>query len=674
MKAPPNPSYSEKAWNAPYYGGAVNLLGKAIQDMNIRRGKKDHANFVLIFQSSGTGKSRVVDELAKYIFTIPLNLRPSKDIGFPTGDEGLLGLLNLGIRQNSLSAPQVYILYNIFFMNLFDRVQQVLSGLPEQSSQDELAQKFRNHLIEHRQELYDGVIKKTEENMKAFYDTNPDPLAPTIAQQQAKYHDAAHVQVINSFQTLDLFVLFLSTNSKITSYSPSHVFWSLKEGQTPFNELPFDQWKEPHLLKANAHTLKEVCAPGFMVRFGQPLFWMTYESGDDLIKHNIINFTQVKLAGTKQIEKISDDECDDAQLTEQKLVASHMQVTFTVPEHCNYIYSGYPSEPILAEAAAQLMYLNSMHNGIPDVLLNWCKNDLIPKGECGELVAQLLLTKAHDHAVACLFLKDTPTYTTLILLVDFLIALVGESHTEKLFNMVPDNVLDLTMLKESRLGSLKLNFTHWVKAGDSCAVTDEAGVAGLGCSMAWQCYDQQEAIDLVIPLLLEDEDKDTKLGQDNVSAIFLQIKNRNRLQKVDVDAENLGFFTCHLDKEEKPRPYLTIVLNLGVHKQNTSSPVQIPTPVMRKSPRTAQSQHPQYLFTVFSCSHDAFPNIISKHEESKYDVILASGTLLNEHTRQGDIFLKALIDLKPFWIKNQDGHGLFVMTQNGMTYFICIFL
>lgn len=77
--------------------------------------------------------------------------------------------------------------------------------------------------------------------------------------------------VINSFQTLDLFVLFLSTNSKITSYSPSHAFWSLKEGQTPFNELPFDQWKEPHLLKANAHTLKEVCAPGFMVRFGRPL-------------------------------------------------------------------------------------------------------------------------------------------------------------------------------------------------------------------------------------------------------------------------------------------------------------------------------------------------------------------------------------------------------------------
>lgn len=59
----------------------MNLLGKAIQDMNIRRGKKDHANFVLILQSSGTGKSRVVDELAKYIFTIPLNLRPSKDIG-----------------------------------------------------------------------------------------------------------------------------------------------------------------------------------------------------------------------------------------------------------------------------------------------------------------------------------------------------------------------------------------------------------------------------------------------------------------------------------------------------------------------------------------------------------------------------------------------------------------
>lgn len=387
------------------------------------------------------------------------------------------------------------------------------------------------------------------------------------------------------------------------------------------------------------------------------------------------------MAGTEQIEKISDDgklavlcvrvglafnrERDDARLTEQKLVASHMRVTFTVPEHRNYIYSGYPSEPILAEAAAQLMYLNSMHNGIPDVLLNWCKNDLIPKGERGELVARLLLTKAHDHAVARLFPKDTPTYTTPILLVDFLIALVGESHAEKLFNMVPDNVLDLTTLKESRLGSSKLNFTHWVKAGDSCAVTDEAGVAGLGRSMAWQCYDQQEAVDLVIPLLLEDEDEDTKLGRDNVSAIFLQIKNRNRPQKVDVDAENLGFFTRHLDKEEKPRPYLTIVLNLGVHEQNTSSPVQIPTPVMRKSPRTARSQRPRYSFKVFGCSHDAFPDIISKHEESKYDVILASGTLLDEHTRQGDIFLKALIDLKPFWIKNQDGHGSFIWYDFG---------
>jgi hypothetical protein len=40
---------------------------------------------------------------------------------------------------------------------------------------------------------------------------------------------------------------------------------------------------------------------------------------------------------------------------EAELVASHMRIAFSVPKDRRYIRSGYPSEPLLAEAAARQM-------------------------------------------------------------------------------------------------------------------------------------------------------------------------------------------------------------------------------------------------------------------------------------------------------------------------------
>ncbi|KAB5590064.1 hypothetical protein CTheo_6486 [Ceratobasidium theobromae] len=131
------------AWATPYRGETVTLLKTAIQDMNVRRNNWGYANFVPIVQSSGTGKSRVVDELAKQIFTIPLNLHPSWDkTVFPTGDNGLLDLLNVRYTP----ADRVHVLYKIFFKHLFSEVEQVLRELPSQNSQGELALAFHSQL------------------------------------------------------------------------------------------------------------------------------------------------------------------------------------------------------------------------------------------------------------------------------------------------------------------------------------------------------------------------------------------------------------------------------------------------------------------------------------------------------------------------------------------------
>lgn len=73
------------AFKRPFKGKTDQLLIKAISEMNVKRklladanpdDREDRfKNFTSIIQSSGMGKSRVVDEVSKSVFTIPTVLR-----------------------------------------------------------------------------------------------------------------------------------------------------------------------------------------------------------------------------------------------------------------------------------------------------------------------------------------------------------------------------------------------------------------------------------------------------------------------------------------------------------------------------------------------------------------------------------------------------------------------
>jgi hypothetical protein len=67
-----------RAWDAPFKGDAADLLLKTIP-MYLEEGRRLHANIV---GSSGTGKSRMVDEVAKKIITVPICLRENGNRGF----------------------------------------------------------------------------------------------------------------------------------------------------------------------------------------------------------------------------------------------------------------------------------------------------------------------------------------------------------------------------------------------------------------------------------------------------------------------------------------------------------------------------------------------------------------------------------------------------------------
>ena len=56
---------------------------------------------------------------------------------------------------------------------------------------------------------------------------------------------------------------------------------------------------------------------------------------------------------------------------EMELIESHMRILYSAPSHQEFLCSGTPSEPILAEAAAQYM---AELSDIPEVLASYASN------------------------------------------------------------------------------------------------------------------------------------------------------------------------------------------------------------------------------------------------------------------------------------------------------------
>lgn len=65
------------------------------------------------------------------------------------------------------------------------------------------------------------------------------------------------------------------------------------------------------------------------------------------------------------------------------MVAGYLRVANVIPTHREYIILSTPSEPIVAEAVAQVLQKQNMIK----LLFNNVRNGLIEKGQRGELVA-----------------------------------------------------------------------------------------------------------------------------------------------------------------------------------------------------------------------------------------------------------------------------------------------
>lgn len=317
-------------------------------------------------------------------------------------------------------------------------------------------------------------------------------------------------------------------------------------------------------------------------------WWTRYQTAERGVQDLIVEFARSKLLAHRRLDngKPSPPESleekiavlstrllldigtrESARNTENKLVGSHMRIAYSVPKHREYMYSGSPSEPVLAEAAAQAM--SSMRD-VVDSMADFVRSGLIQKGERGELVARLLLTLAHDHGCEALIRASkkeqslrAPKYSQPISVEAFLKELLSPAFIDDILNSTPENdSLSGTSLREAFKGAT-IRFSHFAKAGDASGTTSAASAAAYIRGMAFQLTNYQPFIDIMIPIHFTDTPTGiNNLVPDNMSAIFISVKNRVQAMYHSVDEKQLKFFPAGGDP--KSRPYIVIVMNLGM--------------------------------------------------------------------------------------------------------------
>ncbi|EJD42549.1 hypothetical protein AURDEDRAFT_185965 [Auricularia subglabra TFB-10046 SS5] len=523
--------------------------------------------------------------------------------------------------------------------------------------------------------------------------------------------------------------LFLSTSSRLRQLAPpAPLSPSARQAdsqflQPPFTEIPFDG-RAADVARTQPLLLKDVSSIRFLGNFGRALFWSAFEGYESLpgpakrqLENWLMSLTEAKLIGsgkhpTKPWQELlkecknSDTAMMDVRLwifydphkstptgIEAQLVAGNLRLAYTVPLNREYFYSGYSSEPLLAEAAARQMRSWMQGGGASpawnplETLMRLMDGGLLDRGERGELVARYLMMRAYDEATRHLGICSTGCS-----LAEFLRALFSDNFARQILAAKADNVAarDAPTL-EKALGGGIVRFTHFAKLGDESGITTRGLCAAFIRCAAFIAQPNQAFVDVLIPILL---DPTQPITPSNMSAVLIQVKRRVRAGapgQYDFTAEQLGVFgDSDPPKPKDPlrqRPYCTLLMELGVkvkpsgQTSKTNAPaaaqtakasgqatkaaskakaagkakapaaapagpslnVPPPSPAKlsigqgpeRRSPRGKQPpKHPRYNIRAYGCSNTVY-KVIKKDEKAKFAALLLGNMKWSEeHHRQ----------------------------------------
>ncbi|KAI0267363.1 hypothetical protein BC834DRAFT_968877 [Gloeopeniophorella convolvens] len=771
-----------RAWEVEYQGDRAKLLFETVCEMmEHRREKIDTAyvNVAAVFQSSGYGKSRMVDEHAKFVFTYPFNLQSSREmklgVTFPLPEKTVREYFLLP-RNGELDVRLAYL---AFFTELFNSAASLLQdhlsgsrGGSKFTKPPELALWWHDYLglDTNRQQFYASVVRNSKRSIEQGWGNWPragvaheSPLvgtAPIVDGSQAAqaaffhliealssailedendpvkviiYFDEAHelattvpdplpifvdadhrlpddtdrllIDILCS--TLDMFmldpmmVLLLSNTSSLEEYLPLRDMAPSARripGKTiyhaPITELPFDCYPS-FPLDGSAYTLADISKLGYLARFGRPLFWSLMHDGG-MSDAEVLTFAKRKLLPASSKEPSIEAQTavidllimleyaplqPEAESLQKKLIASHMRTVASISQDRRTIYSGYPSEPLLAEAASNL--LEQWRMTTPEIVTRLISehhsDGLLDLGDAGELAARILFILGYQTACrrelleANDFRENSSTYFSggckLKTFLECTFVNAPLMLAAKPDNIVIDSAVPSL---ESALGNAIVRFTHfskWDKNGTSCFDAHSAFLRGT----AIVCKSNQKSVDIIVPILVR---TDGKACPHVITALLIQAKRRTKRgspNAVAIDEADIDFFPkeptlCQCCQGSLTSssltmptlPYISLVLDLGV--EHTRRYIHLASPPRKTKPElyvssapqslatrsqdAPQSQrvHPRYAIYIGACSPTQFYEV-TPTTQGRYRQLLRPGHTFRDHPRQGRAHLRAAKEL-----------------------------
>ncbi|KAH9481110.1 hypothetical protein JR316_0005630 [Psilocybe cubensis] len=769
----PNTNWMSVAWETRYYGEHhINLL------TNIRKsiGYNPYENTSAIIQSSGFGKSRTVDEMAKLVATIPMNIRDTRDNeqgAYPHPDEDLTKLFKL-IASKARNLDSAVGAFHKFFAILFREFSNKVDVLLRSGSNLSLPVLLRDDLAKanSRSLLYKTVCEQyssgafpapQSDNSLTELGNLMEKLQPTMDNKEDTvclilYVDEAHtltelrigpthtntkpqptlyeamVKAAATYCDYAFFILFLSISSRLRRFSgPQKSYSSRRRALStviaPFTEMPFDCHPElqNHKIRPNL-PLKDIQKHDFITYFGRPLWASAFLGHNGDRETEIRKFAITKLTGLSQVSDIFRStnlmprlavldtllnlEYSPAKIQTRKLVdsmvAHHMRTAFSVPTNGMPMFSGYPSEPVLAEAALDTIQMTTSASCPEPMarLYNELSDDAkeaLDVRQQGENVAKIILLRAYMAAVQAESANEqheSYPWRNGCSLITFLKQLTATVYHSTVLESRPDTKVDRQCLGEA-FKNAWVRFTHFARGTDDAAVTTSMAWVAFVRGMAVIGGPAQGSVDLHIPVLLH---KDKPIMESNMSGILVQVKLPRAWSPqstVAIDADKLLYFPGPknprgsvepLDEANKSRPYISLVMELGkpVNKKKTPSLVveatdhwiqkgkPLPKPESKPTtgPRShrpnlshvesaapptrkkyASERHPRYSLFFYGRSHRVYGCIPEDQStQDAYDALLNIGaspsSMFDAHPKGRD--QKYVYQMKPFWTIGKD--------------------
>jgi hypothetical protein len=386
-----------------------------------------------------------------------------------------------------------------------------------------------------------------------------------------------------------IFIVLLDTTSKISNFMPSKIpDASFRYSERGKQLLPAFYAVDTFNILApkeriwtvsgdSPRDLTSVLFKHFMK--GRPLFGSFLQSGSDnkaVRLADVVQLAAEKLLGGIAVEQGMQGQTDhylavallsvrgavfvkpQSELA-SSLVAKHLGMCLAISSDRGLVFTGYPSEPVLAEAACRIMNRRSKLDvgEILSPMLPYVREGIVDGGARGELVARILFLMAWDRACKndtseykprfTIFGDHKVLYTRPLVVREFLHSLADKDQ----FDVALNGQIDQKEMERFLKG--RVFFTHFTSVTYSVKRSDlidfyERGVAIL-------CKRNQAAVDMIIPV---------RLCQDDMSYILVQVRNythsdgKYKLASLELRPEN-----ADLSEEPADYPYLALYLQLG---------------------------------------------------------------------------------------------------------------